>query len=94
MKNSPLDKAAEALKAEQGSERRQQAGQVMWKATPLPSATPASTTPPKEGSKLTMQKAKSMVTAAADAVGLDGKFGFQNSFNSIKGMGKIKDKKK
>ncbi len=58
---------------------------VMTKKTPQPSSTPKVSAP-----TMTMGKAWSAVKWGADAVGLDGKMGFQNSFGSIKGMGKVK----
>lgn len=50
-------------------------------------------TPYDTSGDLTMGKVASMAKTAADVVGLDGSFGFQNSFGSIKGMGKTKKKK-
>jgi len=93
---NPLKKAAVALSSEQGSEKRKAAGATIWKDTKLPSGdkTVNKKTPQFKGESMTMSKAKRAVTYAADAVGLDGKPGFQNTFGSIKGMGKMKSKKK
>lgn len=85
--------------AHQASKTIKQKNQETYSASgfPTPSYTEKDKSgkrPSSQGSKLTFGKAISAVKSAADIVGLDGEFGFQNTFGSIKGMGRMNSKKK
>ena len=84
-KNTPFSIQGAAQNIRKRSQDNQNAAGVSAK----PSITKKTPTPTSQPS-MTAAKAWSAVKAGADTIGLDGKFGFQNTFNSIKGIGKIK----
>lgn len=82
--------AAQTIRKKQASDRSaagMPATSYTQKQTPQPSR------PQGNGGKLTFGKIGRAITAAADTIGLDLKPGFQNTFGSVKGVGKMKSKK-
>ena len=54
--------------------------------------TPQPSSPQSAGRSARLSDVGKAISAGADYVGLDGKLGFQNSFGTIKGIGKKKGK--